>query len=131
MGVIEHEAGRRIALDWLDSFNAHDADRVVEHFADDVRATSPRIVALRPGSGGTLRGKAEVLSYYEEGLRRAPSLHFTLVDVLCGVDELTIVYRNELGAMVAETLTFGDDGQVHVVHVTYGERPSSTGGAVG
>jgi hypothetical protein len=122
MGVVDHQTGKRIAREWLDAFNAHRADRVVEHFAADVTATSPRIVALRPGSDGTLRGRAEVLSYYEEGLRRAPELHFTLIEVLCGVNQVTIVYRNEVGAMVAETLTLGEDGDVHAVNLTYGQR---------
>lgn len=61
----------------------------------------------------------------------SPNLHFTLVDALCGVDQVTTVYRNELGPVVAETLTFGEDDQVHAVHVTYGQRPSSTDGAGG
>lgn len=127
MAVIDHATGQRIAREWLDAFNSHRTDLVVEHFASDVTATSPRLLALRPDSGGTLQGRAEVLAYYEEGRRRAPNLHFTLVDVLCGVDQVTIVYRNELGAMVAEALTLAEDGEVHAVNVTYGERPEHTG----
>jgi len=62
-----------------------------------------------------LRGKAAVLSYYEDGLRLLPDLRFTLVEVLTGVDQLTIVYRNQDDTLVAETLKLGDDGLVNAV----------------
>jgi len=109
-----------IAQAWLDAFNAHRADQVVEHFADDVTARSPVIARLRPDSGGVLTGKPAVQAYYEEGLRRIPDLHFTLVEVLTGVDQLTILYRNQQETLVAETLTVRGDGLVGSVCVTYG-----------
>jgi len=88
-----------------------------------VTASSPLIDVRRPGSGGRLRGRDEVLAYYEEGVRLAPDLHFELVDVLCGVDQVTIVYRNQRRVMVAETLTLGHGTTVVDVHVSYGEAP--------
>jgi len=117
---MDPQAAATIAHEWLDAFNAHDADRVVEHFADDVTARSPVIARLRPNSGGVLTGKPAVHAYYEEGLRRTPDLHFTLVEVLTGVDQLTILYRNQHATLVAETLTVRDDGLVGSVGVTYG-----------
>ena len=123
MAVVDAGAARQIARQWLDAWNAHDAAAVVSHFAEDVTASSPLIDVRRPRSGGVLRGREEVLSYYEEGVRLAPDLHFELVDVLCGVDELTIVYRNQRRALVAETLSLALDGTVVAVHVTYGEAP--------
>jgi hypothetical protein len=65
-----------------------------------------------------------VLAYYEEGLQLVPDLHFTLVEVLTGIDQVTIVYRNQAGTLVAETLTLGADGLVASVSVTYGATPS-------
>jgi ketosteroid isomerase-like protein len=124
MAVVDAGTARRIALQWLDAWNAHDAAAVVSHFDEDVTASSPLINVRRPGSGGRLRGRGAVLSYYEEGVRLAPDLHFELVDVLCGVDELTIVYRNQRQALVAETLSLAADGTVVAVHVSYGEAPT-------
>lgn len=127
MAVTDRQTAARVAREWLDAFNAHRADLIVEHFATDVSATSPVIARLLPESGGTLHGKADVRSYYEEGLRLSPDLHFTLVEVLRGVDQVTIVYRNQRDVMVAETLTFGRDDTVQAVHVTYGETPVTYG----
>ena len=56
------------AHEWVEAWNAHDPERVVADFADDVVVTSPMIETIRPGSGGVLRDKASVLSYYRDGL---------------------------------------------------------------
>ena len=124
MPVVDPGTAHRIAREWLEAWNGHDAKAVVEHFAEDVEVWSPLVELRRPGSGGRLRGRAEVLAYYEEGLRLLPDLHFDLLDVLRGVDEVTIAYRNPSRAVVAETLTLGAQGEVTAVHVTYGEPPS-------
>ena len=93
---------------------------MVAHFADDVEVSSPLIAQLRPGSEGRLRGTDAVLSYYRDGLAASAGLHFTLVDVCTGVDEVTIVYRNQRATVVAETLTLGPDGRAVAVRVAYG-----------
>ena len=123
MSVVDHDRATAIAQRWLEAFNSHRADEVVAHFAETVTATSPVIARLRPDSGGHLAGKAAVLDYYEEGLRLVPDLHFSLVEVLTGIDQVTIVYRNQAGTLVAETLTLGVDGLVASVSVTYGATP--------
>jgi hypothetical protein len=66
--MIERDTALRHAQDWVDAWNAHDPERVVADFADDVVVTSPMIEQIRPGSGGVLRDKASVLSYYRDGL---------------------------------------------------------------
>jgi predicted SnoaL-like aldol condensation-catalyzing enzyme len=124
MSVIDRDRATAIAEQWLDAFNAHRAEEVVAHFAETVTATSPVIARLRPESGGHLAGKAAVLDYYAEGLQLIPDLHFTLVEVLTGIDQVTIVYRNQAGTLVAETLTLDLDGLVASVSVTYGATPS-------
>jgi ketosteroid isomerase-like protein len=125
MNVVDRDRAVTVAQQWLDAWNSHQADQVVAHFAETVTATSPVIGRLRPESGGHLAGKAAVLDCYEEGLRLYPDLHFTLVEVLTGVDQVTIVYRNQSDTVVAETLTLGADGFVTTVNVTYGPTPSS------
>jgi hypothetical protein len=36
-----------------------------------------------------------VLSYYRDGLAASPGLRFSLVEVCTGVEDVTIVYRNQ------------------------------------
>jgi hypothetical protein len=107
------------AQEWIDAWNAHDPERVVSHFADDVVISSPLAAQLRPGSNGVLRGKDVVLAYYRDGLARSDALHFTLIDVLVGIDELVILYRHQRDQLMTERLYFGDDGLVTEVSVAH------------
>ncbi len=119
--MIEKQRADAIVGEWLHAWNTHRPDAVVAHFADDVVVASPLADRLRPGSNGVLRGKAEVLSYYVDGLAAVGDLRFTLVEALLGVDQIVIVYRNQRDVLVAETLGFGADGLVTTVSVAYGE----------
>jgi hypothetical protein len=118
--MIERQLAVALAGEWCDAWNAHDPDAVVAHYADDVIVHSPLAAQLRPESHGVLRGKDAVLSYYRDGLAGLPGLHFTLIEVCSGLDEITIVYRNHRDVVVAETLILDDDGLANEVRVAYG-----------
>jgi hypothetical protein len=117
--MIDRTQALAVASEWLDAWNAHDPQRVVAHFADDVVVHSPVAGQLRPGSNGKLQGKDAVLSYYRDGLAASSDLHFSLVDVCTGVEDITIVYRNQRDILVAETLTLREDGLASQVRVSY------------
>jgi hypothetical protein len=75
---------------WLDAWNSHDVEGVLAHFADDADFSSPVARQLLDNSDGVLHGKAAIRSYWEEGIKRIPELHFELVDVYSGTDILVI-----------------------------------------
>ena len=109
---------QRFAQDWLDAWNAHDVEAVLAHFADDVVFTSPVARRVLPDSDGRLQDKQAVRDYWNLALARIPDLRFELVDVYSGIDTLVIHYRNQLGGLVNEVLTF--DGELVVRgHGTY------------
>jgi ketosteroid isomerase-like protein len=123
MTTVDAGTANRIARDWLEAWNSHDAHSVVEPFAHDVTVTSPLVEVRRPGSRGQLKGRDNVLAYYEEGLALAPNLHFELIDVLRGVGRVTIVFRDHNQTLVAETLTLDEHGAVVAVQVSRGDAP--------
>lgn len=106
------------AAAWRDGWNAHDLDRVLSHFHDDVVFTSPVAAAIFPETQGRICGKAALRAYWAEGLRRIPDLHFTIDQVFAGVDAIVIRYRNQKGVSVSEVLIF-EDGKVKSGHGTY------------
>lgn len=106
------------ATEWCDAWNAHDLERVLAHFHDDVLFTSPVAARLLPETGGVVRGKAALRAYWGEGLRRVPDLKFIVEAVFGGINMLVIQYRNHSGASVSEVLIF-DGALVREGHGTY------------
>jgi ketosteroid isomerase-like protein len=100
------------ATQWVADWNARDLDRILAHYADDVVFRSPIAARVRPDSGGILAGKAALADYWGAALPMIPDLHFTLEETFATVGGLTILYRNQRGQQVAESLLFGDDGLV-------------------
>ncbi len=103
---------------WIGSWNARDVEAVLTHYADDVVFTSPTAIRFAPESGGTIRGKDALRSYWTRALEGNPDLHFELIGLYAGIDTLVLHYRNQLGGLVNEVLTFRD-GLIASGHATY------------
>jgi hypothetical protein len=100
------------ATDWIESWNAHDLDRVLVHYADDFEMSSPVIIQLTDEASGRLRGKASVGAYWRKALQLIPDLHFELVSVLAGVGSVTIYYKSAGGRLAAEVFFFDANQKV-------------------
>jgi ketosteroid isomerase-like protein len=112
----------RFAQEWASDWNSHDLERILTHYADDVRWSSP--VAVRLVGTPTLVGKEALRAYWAEGLRRIPDLHFEVESVRMGVDSIVIDYRNQDGQPVSEVLTFAE-GQIVAGFGAYGRLPTA------
>lgn len=109
---------QRFATEWLDAWNARDIEAILSHFTDDVVFSSPLALQLIEGSDGVICGKENLRTYWSEGLRRSPALHFEIEDLYVGVDTLVIHYRNHSGGLVNEVLNF--EGPLVIEgHATY------------
>ncbi len=109
---------RGFADQWVKAWNARDLAAVLAHYADDIVFTSPTALRVVPDSGGTVRGKDALQRYWTLALAGNPDLQFELVGVYAGVATLVLHYRNQLGGLVNEVLTFRD-GLVAVGHATH------------
>jgi len=70
---MDHEAAERFAREWYAAWNAHDLDRILSHYADDVEMASP-LVSLMCANG---QAAAEVV-FLDEDARIARYLaHYT------------------------------------------------------
>ncbi|MBW0019749.1 MAG: nuclear transport factor 2 family protein [Mycobacterium sp.] len=103
---------------WVQAWNAHDVEAVLQHFADDVVFTSPVAARLLPQTRGVVRGKPALRHYWTVALAHVPELRFTVEDVYQGIDTLVIAYRNQDDGNVSEVLRF-HDGLVIEGHGTY------------
>jgi len=96
------------ADEWVAGWNSHDLDRILRHYADDVVFRSP-LAARLLGGDGVVRGIEALRAYWAEGLRRNPELRFEVLGVYAGVDTVVINFRNHVGGLSCEVLTFADD----------------------
>lgn len=104
------EIAQAFAEEWIDAWNAHDADRVLSHYAPDIVFLSP-IAQARVGSG-RVEGIKALGDYWRSALAAIPEVRFELKQVLVGHECLTILYRNHLDGLVAETVELAPSGKV-------------------
>lgn len=100
------------ASDWIASWNAHDIESVLSHYADDFEMSSPVIVQVAGEPSGKLRGKEAVGAYWRKALGLIPDLQFELLSVLAGVNTITLHYKGARGRLAAEVFHFGPDQKV-------------------
>ncbi|MDJ1505141.1 nuclear transport factor 2 family protein [Xanthocytophaga agilis] len=111
--MLTKEIATEFAHDWVDSWNKHDLDRVLDHYTDDFEMTTPLIVSLMNEPSGTLSGKDRVRNYWEKGLEKYPDLHFQIIDVLSSVSSVTIYYTSVLNKKAVEFFLFNEQGKVY------------------
>ncbi|QAY77812.1 nuclear transport factor 2 family protein [Sphingosinicella sp. BN140058] len=107
---MEQERAREFATTWVDAWNRHDLDAVLDHYGDDVRFHSP-FARLLTGDG-RVDGKAALRAYWREGLARRPALRFELIDLFEGDGALALHLSDERGKRVVETMLFDAEGKV-------------------
>jgi acyl-CoA thioesterase FadM/ketosteroid isomerase-like protein len=122
---LTHDQAWRLARDWVEAWNAHDLDRILEHYDDDVVLTSPVVVERLGDPSGTVRGKAALRGYFQAGLAAFPALRFDLVDVMWGLASVVLYYVNQRGTMTGEFMELAPSGKVARVVANYsgGPRP--------
>ncbi|ALR21039.1 nuclear transport factor 2 family protein [Sphingobium baderi] len=108
----------KFAEEWQSAWNAHDLERLLDHFHEDIVFTSPVAAGLLPKTEGYIRGKESLRAYWSKGLQHIPDLHFTVERIFAGLNILVIQYRNQKNIVVSEVLIFSDV-KVREGHGTY------------
>lgn len=110
----------KLAKDWVAAWNDHDLDRIMTHYERDIALISPIAAQLLQIEGGKIEGNEKLRAYFERGLKAYPDLHFSLEDVLCGVNSVVLCYKNQQGTHVAEFMELSPSGKVARVVANYG-----------
>jgi len=109
----------RRAQEWIEAWNAHDLERILAHYAEDVELMSPLVAKLTGRSEGVVRGKAELRDYFARGLRAYPTLRFDFIRLYPGVRSCVLEYRSVNGLMSAELMEFDAGGKISRVLAHY------------
>jgi hypothetical protein len=110
------------AQEWIDAWNRRDIDAIIRHYGPHVEFRSPFVRALCGEPSGTLRGRASLQAYFQQGLAAYPELRFELLRVLTGVDSMLLYYRSVNGLLAAETMIFNREGEIESVRVHYAKE---------
>ena len=107
------------AREWVDAWNAHDLERILSHYSEDVVLISPIAVARLGRASGRVESKADLRTYFAKGLAARPDLRFTLRRVLDGVGSVVVDYVAADGRDAVEVMDFDGDGRVRAVRAHY------------
>ncbi|GAB4019652.1 nuclear transport factor 2 family protein [Spirosoma koreense] len=118
--MITEEFAKTFTQAWIDAWNSHDLEQILSHYSDDFVIETPMAARLIPESKGLIEGKPAVRTYWQLGISRIPDLHFQLIDLLVGVQSLTIYYLNTAtGKRSVENMFFTVEGKVSRAFVNY------------
>jgi len=108
------------AEEWVAAWNSHDLERILSHYTEDFTIVSPMALKIKPETNGVVAGKTQVREYWEQGLKLIPDLHFELIDVLTGINGITIYYRNTAtGRKTTEVMFLNNEQKVEKAFAMY------------
>lgn len=121
--MLTTQAAQTFARDWYAAWNAHDLERIVAHYRDDVRFSSPlvpRILAQRvPG----VIGRSALAAYFRRGLDAYPDLRFEPLTLLVGAESVLLHYRSVGGTITAEAMVLDREMRVWRATAHYDQLP--------
>ena len=117
--MVTRDRALKFAQEWIEAWNAHDLQGVLSHYTDDFEMSSPFIGAFAGEPSGTLRGKTQVGTYWQNALKRIPDLRFELLEVFTCVNSITIYYKAVLGKLATEVLFLNQDGKAYKAFAHY------------
>jgi ketosteroid isomerase-like protein len=106
------EQAKRLADEWYAAWNAHDLDRILAHYGEDVVFTSPFAVEIAGRADGRLEGKGALRDYFAAALERFPDLEFEPIALLVGLRSVVLHYHSVKGLLAAELMVVGEEGLV-------------------
>ena len=110
---------QQFAIDWINSWNSHNMDDILAHYADDIEITTPMIKIAIGEDHGSLKGKERVADYWQKALQKIPDLHFELYDVTSGVNSVALYYQSVMGKKAIEVMFFDENGKVNRMFAHY------------
>jgi len=111
---------KKFAKAWIESWNSHDLDDIMNHYAKNLKITTPMIKLAGGIESGSLKGKENVRGYWEKALTKFPDLHFELIEVTSSVNSVAIYYKSIMDKKAIEVMFFDEKGLVNkmIAHYT-------------
>jgi ketosteroid isomerase-like protein len=121
---LSKDQAQRLAEEWYAGWNAHDLERILSHYSEEIVFISPFAVEIAGHPYGGLEGKQALRDYFGAALERFPNLEFEPIALTVGIDSLVLHYRSVKGLLAAELMIVDEGGKVTEVLAHYGEGDS-------
>lgn len=108
--VLDRDQAGALVGRWLDAWNRHDLDAVMDMCADDIEFVSPFLAQMYDTPSGMLRGKGALRGWFAKALEQRDFHIDPPLYVLTGVDTIVLVERIG-GVVAANVFTVGRDGR--------------------
>jgi hypothetical protein len=108
--MISVDKAHEFANEWVAAWNAHDIDRVMSNYDDNLKYFSAFMTKITGNKSGMIQGKELVKEYLSIGLESYPDLNFELQRVFIGVASITIQYKSANNLLAAEVFELNDKG---------------------
>lgn len=112
---------KKFANTWIESWNSHDLNDILNHYSDDIEITTPMIKLAAGINSGSLKGKENVKEYWRKALERIPDLYFELYEVTSGVNSVALFYKSVMNKKAIEVMFFNEQGKVNKMNAFYTE----------
>lgn len=119
--MITEEMAQAFAAAWINAWNSHNLERILEHYENDVEFYSPLIRLLNFNNEGVIKNKADLKKYFETGLKTYPDLHFKLHHYFAGVHSIVIYYTSVNERLCAEVFELSESGKAKRVLCNYAQ----------
>ena len=112
-----------IAQRWFAAFNAHDLEALLALYSDDAEHFSPKLKLRHPATGGRVRGKNALRTWWREAFDRLPSLHYEVTALTADDRQVFMEYIRHVAG--EEDLSVGEmlvisDGMIVASRVYHG-----------
>jgi len=65
-----------IASSWFDAFNRHDLEALLSLYHEEAQHYSPKLKTRQPDTGGWIKGKPALRTWWQDAFDRLPDLHY-------------------------------------------------------
>lgn len=117
--MIDRQKAWDFAHEWLDAWNKHDVDLIMQHYDDSIEFCSPIVQKVLGKADGIVKGNQNLRDYFARQLKNFPTLHFQLLDVFASPRSVVLYYKINRGLMAAECMILNADMKATHVFANY------------
>ena len=117
--MIDRDKAWKFAHEWLEAWNKHDVDLIMQHYADLIEFCSPVVQKVLGDPSGVVHGIDNLRNYFSRQLKNFSTLHFQLLDVFTSPQSIVLYYKINRGLLAAEVMLLNSEMKATKVYANY------------